>query len=91
MCTTYAGLSIVPFGMYLHGFEKRIFPDHSKWSSMGEREMNRQSLNHWSIVSADYFQPIKRLIMSTELFSVLTEWASLFITHCIMQLAMMIL
>ena len=28
-------------GMYLHGFDKRIFPDHSKWSSLGERD-NRQ-------------------------------------------------
>ena len=23
--------------MYLHGFEKLIFPDHSMWSSPGER------------------------------------------------------
>ena len=48
-------------------------------------------MNHWSIVSADYLQPIKMLIISTELFSVLTEWAWLCIMHCIMQSAMMIL
>ena len=29
-------------GMYLHGFEKQIFPDHSKWSSLGEGETNGQ-------------------------------------------------
>ena len=49
-----------------------------------------RSLSHWIIESAVYLQPIKRLIISTELFSVLTQkWVVFCIVHCMMQSAMM--
>ena len=76
--------------MYLHGFEKLIFPDHSMWSSLGERNEQEKVKTIGQFVSADYLQPIKRLIKSTELFLVLTEWAWLCIAHCTMQSAVMI-
>ena len=54
------------------------------------REMGAgRSLNHWIIESADYLQPIKMLIISTEFFSVLTQSGWVFcIVHCMMQSAM---
>ena len=67
-----------------------MFPEHSKWSSLGDREMNRQKSEPLVIFSADYLQSIKRLIISTELFSVLTVWVWLYIVDRIMQSAKMI-
>ena len=49
-----------------------------------------RNLSHWIINSADYLQPIKMLILSFELFSVLTQWVVFYIVHYIMQSAMMI-
>ena len=53
------------------------------------REMGAgRSLSHWIIESAVYLQPIKRLIISTELFSVLTQsgWSfALCIAWCSQQ------
>ena len=31
-------VSYIGVYMHLHGFEKRIFPDHSEWSSPGETD-----------------------------------------------------
>ena len=45
-----------------------------------------RSLSHWIIESAVDLQPIKMLIISTELFS---KWVVFCIVHCIMQSAMM--
>ena len=35
---THMSYWVATIDMYLHGFEKRIFTDHSKWSSPGERD-----------------------------------------------------
>ena len=52
--------------MNLHRFEKHVLSDINKWSSLGERWEQAEAL-------ADYVQPIKIIILSTELFSVLTQ------------------
>ena len=52
--------------MNLHGFEKHVLSDINKWSSLGKRWEQAEAL-------ADYVQPIKIIILSTELFSVLTQ------------------
>ena len=82
---------IQSIGMYLHGFEKPILPDINKRSSLATgREMGAgRNLSHRIIKSADYLQPIKMLILSTELFLVLTQWVVFCIVHYIMQSAMM--
>ena len=53
-----------------------------------ERDGSGRKLSHWIIESAVYLQPIKRLIISTELFSVLTQsgWSfALCIAWCSQQ------
>ena len=57
--------------MYLHGFEKQVLRDINKRPSLGERYEQAET-SHWIIKSAVYLQPIKMLILSTELFSMLT-------------------
>ena len=44
-----------------------------------------RNLSHWIIKSADYLQPIKMFILSTELF---TKWVVFCIVHCSTQSAM---
>ena len=54
-----------------------IWETHLAWYQQvvitGRMRWTGRSLSNWSIVSADYLQPIRRLIISTELFSVLTQ------------------
>ena len=59
--------------MYLQGFEKLNLADINKRPSLREMRAGR-NLSHWIIESADYLQPIKILILSPELFSVLRTW-----------------
>ena len=75
-----------------------IWETHLTWYQQADvtgRGMGAgRSLSHWIIESADYLQPIKMLILSTELFSVLTQsgwsfslciaWCSQQRWHCIM-------
>ena len=75
--------------MYLHGFEKFVLPDINKRLSLATGREMAENLSRWIIKSADYLQPIKMLILSTELFSVLTQWVVFYIVHYIMQSAMM--
>ena len=46
-----------------------------------ERDGSRQKLGHWIIKSADYLQPIKMVILSTELLPMLTQWVVFYIVH----------
>ena len=49
-----------------------------------------RNLSQWIIKFADYIQPIKLFILSTELLSVLSQWVVFNIVHrVIMQSAMM--
>ena len=66
-------LQVSGIGIYLHGFEKRIFPDIQQAVIAGREMGAGRSLSHWIIKTAVNHQPIKMLIISTELFSVLTE------------------
>ena len=74
--------------MYLHGFEKHILHDINKRSSQ-ERDGSRQKLGHWIIKYADYLQPIKMVIVSTESCPMFTQWVVFYIVHYIIQSAMM--
>ena len=75
-----------PISMYLYGFDKRIFPDHSRWSSVGERDGQTEVL----AIGHLYLLTMWCHITSTELFSVLTKWVWLSIVHHILQTAIMI-
>ena len=71
--------------MYLRGFEKRILPDPSMWSSRGEMRTDRTETLPFDTWSAGYLQPIQMVIISKELFSVYTNVQSgsgYFIAHC---------
>ena len=64
-----------------------IWETHPAWyrkAVITGREMGAsRNLRHWIIESDDCLQPIKMLILGTELSSVLTKWVLFCIVHCI--------
>ena len=68
--------------MYLHGFERRIVPDHSKLSLIGATVCAISQFLCWLSLAN------QKAHHKHWLFSVLTKWVVFCIVHCIMQSAM---